>query len=142
MKGTHNLNRYLTAQKPLYDHVKNELKDGKKQGHWMWFIFPQAAGLGRSASSRRYAIQSQAEALAYLNHPILGDRLRECARILLAQEGKSAHTIFSSPDDLKLRSCMTLFAEISEPGSEFTKVLDHYYDGNRCLFTLDFLKKD
>ena len=142
MEKEKDLSRFVKAQNQIYQNVVNELKAGRKQGHWIWFIFPQAAGLGRSAASRRYAIQSKAKALAILNHPILGDRLRECARILLAQEGKSAHTIFSSPDDLKLRSCMTLFAEISEPGSEFTKVLDHYYDGNRCLFTLDFLKKD
>jgi uncharacterized protein (DUF1810 family) len=142
MKTGHDFQRFLKAQDLTYARVAQELKAGRKQGHWMWFIFPQAAGLGRSAASRRYAIQSKAEALAYLNHPILGDRLRQCACILLELKGKSAHAIFSSPDDLKLRSCMTLFAEISEPGSVFTKVLDHYYDGNRCLFTLDFLKKD
>ena len=133
------LNRYIQSQNPIYDSVLQELKAGKKRSHWMWFIFPQVIGLGRSATSMRYAIQSTREALAYLAHPLLGHRLRECAQILLELEGKSAHEIFSSPDDMKLRSSMTLFAEISPPGSVFEAVLEKYFNDQRCRQTMRFL---
>ena len=140
MKANQDLQRFLKAQDPAYASAVQELKTGRKQGHWMWFIFPQAAGLGRSAISRQFAIQNKAEALAYLHHPILGDRLRTCARILLGLEGKTAQAIFSSPDDLKLKSSMTLFAEISEPGNVFEQVLDKYYEGKRCPYTMTFIR--
>lgn len=135
------LSRFVEAQDGVYARVLGELKDGRKRSHWMWFIFPQVQGLGRSTTSRRFAIQSPQEARAYLDHPILGRRLKECCEILLALEGRSAHEIFSSPDDLKLRSSMTLFAEISEPGNPFEQVLDHYFNGQRCPRTTAFLKQ-
>ena len=139
MNENFDLSRFVQAQDPIYDHVLKELRAGQKRSHWMWFIFPQVIGLGRSATSQRYAIRSTKEALAYLAHPVLGERLRECAEILLQVEGKSAHQIFSSPDDMKLKSSMTLFAEISPPGSVFEEVLEKYFNNRRCRQTMRFL---
>jgi uncharacterized protein (DUF1810 family) len=138
----HNLNRFIEAQDPIYSNVVTELKSGKKLTHWMWFIFPQAAGLGRSPTSQYYAIKSKQEARQYLNHPILGERLKACAEILLGIEDRSAREIFGTPDDLKLRSSMTLFANISGPGSVFEKVLSKYYPGQQCQKTLAFLNQE
>src|ERR1051325_7183218 len=101
------LQRFVDAQEPIYGRVCVELKSGHKQSHWMWFIFPQIAGLGRSPMAQRYAISSLAEAKAYLEHPVLGPRLREYTRLVLAVEGRSAHGILGSPDDMKFRSCLT-----------------------------------
>jgi uncharacterized protein (DUF1810 family) len=127
--GFHSLDRFLTAQNPVYDQVLTELSGGRKRTHWMWFIFPQIAGLGRSETSRRYAIRDLEEARAYLAHPILGTRLRQCANLLLDISGRSAHEILGSPDDLKLRSSATLFAQVSPSGSAFHQLLDRFYGG-------------
>jgi uncharacterized protein (DUF1810 family) len=106
----HNLARFITAQQGVYARVLAELAAGRKESHWMWFVFPQLEGLGSSPTARHYAIASLAEAQAYLAHPLLGARLRECTALVIALEGTSAHAIFGYPDDLKFRSCMTLFA--------------------------------
>lgn len=124
-----NLDRFLTAQAPIYDQVLTELKSGRKRTHWMWFIFPQIAGLGFSDTSRRYAIRDLDEARTYLAHPVLGARLRECASLLLDISGRSAHEILGSPDDLKLRSSATLFALVSPAGSVFHQLLERFFGG-------------
>jgi uncharacterized protein (DUF1810 family) len=135
----HHLSRFLRAQEGDYARALSEIRDGRKHSHWMWYIFPQVAGLGASATSERYAIKSLAEAEAYLAHPVLGPRLRECAAAALAVEGRSALEVFGSPDDLKLRSCATLFACVSPPGSVFDRLLDKYFRGVRDGRTLDLL---
>ena len=127
MSDPYDLGRFLEAQRDDYALALTELRDGRKRSHWMWYIFPQLAGLGHSAMSRRYAISGLAEADAYLRHPVLGPRLVTCAEAALAIQGRTAHDIFGSPDDLKLRSCATLFAQISPPGSVFHRLLDKYY---------------
>jgi uncharacterized protein (DUF1810 family) len=128
-KDPHDLKRFVQAQAGSYPRALSEIENGRKESHWMWYIFPQFQGLGHSETARRYSIRSVAEAVAYMEHPILGPRLRECFEALLALEGRSAHEIFGSPDDLKLNSCATLFAHVSEPGSVFGSVLDRYFDG-------------
>lgn len=133
------LDRFLAAQEGVYSQALAELKAGRKRSHWMWFVFPQIDGLGRSPTARRYAIRSLAEAGAYLRHPVLGHRLRECAEALLVVEGRSATEILGHPDDLKLRSSMTLFARASGPGSVFDRVLDRYYLGRPDDLTLRIL---
>jgi uncharacterized protein (DUF1810 family) len=138
----YNLNRFLESQDRVYSNVLSELKSGNKQTHWIWYIFPQLSGLGRSPTSQYYAIKSKPEAVSYLNHPILGARLKECTEILLGIENKTAREILGRPDDLKFRSSMTLFAYISGPGSVFEKVLEKYFHGDRCHRTLSFLKAD
>ena len=117
----HNLSRFVEAQDQDYDQALSEIRRGRKQSHWMWYIFPQFDGLGFSAISRRYSIKSRAEAEAYLRHPVLGPRLIECAEAALGVEGRSAFEIFGSPDDMKLRSCATLFARVSPAGSVFER---------------------
>ena len=134
------LDRFVQAQAASFDHALAELQSGHKRSHWMWFIFPQLAGLGASALSQRYAIQSLAEAEAYLQHPVLGRRLIECAEAVLAVEGRSALDIFGSPDDLKLRSCATLFAQVSPPGSVFERLLEKYFDARPDERTLRLLR--
>jgi uncharacterized protein (DUF1810 family) len=129
----------MQAQKPVYAEALLEIKRGRKRSHWMWYIFPQFDGLGFSTTSRLYSIKSVAEAAAYLVHPVLGPRLRECAEAALAVEGRSAHEIFGSPDDLKLRSCATLFASVSPPGSVFHRILDKYFQGKPDPKTLGLL---
>ncbi len=131
-----NLSRFTTAQSPVYAQVLSELTAGRKQTHWMWYVFPQIAGLGYSETSKFYAIQSLEEASAYLDHVVLGTRLRECAEAVLAVEDKSALGIFGSPDDVKLHSSMTLFAQVDEPGSVFARVLEKYFSGKRDSETL------
>ena len=130
---------FLTAQTPVYPTVLAELRAGDKRTHWIWFIFPQVAGLGSSSMAVRYAIKSRAEAEAYLAHPILGPRLRECAQALLRIDGKTLEEVMGYPDDLKLRSSMTLFAAISEADSVFQAVLDRYFAGEGDSRTLDYL---
>jgi uncharacterized protein (DUF1810 family) len=125
----YNLNRFVEAQEGVYERALSEIRSGRKRSHWMWFIFPQYAGLGFSEISKRYAIKSLAEAEAYLNHPVLGARLLECAEAALAVEQRSAVDIFGFPDDMKLRSCATLFARVSPSGSIFVQVLDKYFEG-------------
>ena len=123
------LSRFVVAQQATYDQALRELRRGRKESHWMWFIFPQLAGLGRSSTARHYAIQSLEEARAYLAHPILGPRLEECCAAILTLDGTSAAAIFGCPDDLKLRSCMTLFAHVAGPQSKFMHVIDRYFSG-------------
>lgn len=134
------LERFVTAQQATYEHACAELRRGRKTGHWMWFIFPQIAGLGMSATSREYAIQSLEEARAYLAHPLLGKRLREISRIVLQIEGSTAEEIFGWPDDMKLRSSMTLFAQAGEATEEFSSVLKKYFGGWLDQRTLDLLQ--
>ncbi|EKD34052.1 MAG: protein of unknown function DUF1810 [uncultured bacterium] len=133
------LARFTSAQEGIYDRVLAELQNGRKRSHWMWFIFPQIDGLGHSATAKRYAIKSREEARGYLAHPILGARLMECAETVLAIEGRSASEIFGYPDDVKLRSSMTLYASITEPGSVFGLILDKFFSGRRDQKTLHFL---
>lgn len=125
----YDLNRFLEAQVADYDRAIYEIRSGCKASHWMWYIFPQFAGLGTSPTARRYAIRSVEEAEAYLRHPVLGARLIECARAALNVRGRSAREIFGSPDDLKLRSCATLFAAVSTPGSVFDRLIKKYFQG-------------
>ena len=129
----------MRAQKHVYADALSEITNGRKRTHWMWFVFPQLAGLGVSATSERYAIATVDEARAYLDHPILGPRLLECSESLLRVEGRSATAILGTPDDLKLRSCATLFASVSPPGPVFDRVLEKYYGGARDPKTLRLL---
>ena len=133
------LSRFVRAQKHVYADALSEITNGRKRTHWMWFVFPQLAGLGVSATSERYAIATVDEARAYLDHPILGPRLLECSESLLRVEGRSATAILGTPDDLKLRSCATLFASVSPPGSVFDRVLEKSYGGARDPKTLRLL---
>ena len=135
-----NLARFLQAQDGVFDDVLGELRAGRKRTHWMWFVFPQIDGLGFSSTARFYAIGSREEARRYLEHPVLGKRLEECVAAVLAVTGRTAHEIFGSPDDLKLRSSMTLFAAVSGPDSPFAKVLDRYYSGQADPRTLEILE--
>lgn len=147
MQDPFDLNRFVEAQAPVCEAVRSELAAGRKSTHWMWFVFPQIAGLGMSAMSQRYAIQSLSEARAYLAHPLLGARLRQGVALVAATEGRSAYEIFGAPDDMKLRSCLTLF-ERAAAGDEalaanpaaFTAVLDRFYSGERCGRTLALLE--
>jgi uncharacterized protein (DUF1810 family) len=139
-KSPLNLDRFVEAQAHNYEDAVAELRAGRKTSHWMWYVFPQIQGLGTSAMSSRYSIKSEDEARAYLNHPILGRRLRECATIVLNIEGRSANEIFGSPDDMKLRSSATLFAYVS--GDEiFQKILDKYFAGETDVNTIELLEK-
>jgi uncharacterized protein (DUF1810 family) len=135
----HDLTRFVQAQKHDYESALSEIRSGRKRSHWMWYIFPQFAGLGQSSTSRRYSIKSIAEAEAYLRHPILGPRLLECCEAVVAVEGRSALQIFGSPDDLKLKSCATLFAHVSPPGSVFDRVLAKYFRAEHDERTLRLL---
>jgi uncharacterized protein (DUF1810 family) len=121
--------RFVAAQDGVYDTALAELRAGRKRTHWMWFVFPQIAGLGSSPTARRYALCGLDEARAYLAHPVLGPRLREASRALLAVRGRSAEQILGYPDDLKLRSSMTLFARAADDPAVFEAVLERYYDG-------------
>ena len=133
------LQRFLDAQDGVYEQALAELRAGRKRSHWMWFVFPQIAGLGHSSTAAYYAIADLAEARAYLAHPLLGARLAECAEALLGVTGRTAHEILGSPDDLKLRSSMTLFAQVAGPDSVFRRVLERYYGGEADARTLDLL---
>ena len=137
----HDLNRFVQAQEGSYAQALTELRSGRKRSHWMWFIFPQLAGLGFSSTAQFFAIKSLDETEAYLNHPVLGARLIECVEALLRLEGRSAEEIFGYPDYLKLRSCATLFAEISAPGSVFHRLLAKYYPEGPDPKTLELLEK-
>jgi uncharacterized protein (DUF1810 family) len=133
------LERYIKAQASVYARALAELRGGHKQSHWMWFIFPQIVGLGRSSMSQTYAIQSLEEAREYLAHPVLGARLRECCRTVLDLDGKTAHEIFRSPDDLKFRSSLTLFAQAAPDESLFDDLLVKYFGGKEDPATLELL---
>jgi uncharacterized protein (DUF1810 family) len=137
-----NLNRFRKAQQGIYDLVLAEIRGGRKESHWMWYIFPQYDGLGTSAMAQRYAIKSVAEAEAYLGDPLLGPRLLECAEAALAIPGRSASEVFGYPDDMKLRSCATLFAAVSPPDSVFERLLEKYFAGERDERTTQLLKLD
>ena len=144
MDDNRNLQRFVDAQEPVFAEVRAELRAGCKRGHWMWFVFPQIAGLGHSATARFYAISSRAEAAAYLAHPILGPRLRECCRLVTLVEGRSARQIFGSPDDMKFRSSLTLFAAVASSDAAgaasdnaiFTSALEKYFGGAPDELTL------
>lgn len=129
MNDPFNLQRFVDAQDAVYESVLGELRAGRKTSHWMWFVFPQIAGLGFSAMSQRYAIAGRDEAVAYDRHPVLGPRLRECTALVNAVEGRSAHQIFGSPDDMKFRSCMTLFSECADDPQPFRDALQKYFGG-------------
>ena len=135
----HGLRRFLDAQSGCYDDVLAELREGRKRTHWMWFVFPQVEGLGSSATARHYAIRSLDEARAYLAHPVLGARLRECAARVAGIAGRTAQQIFGSPDDLKLCSSMTLFEHVAGGGTVFSRVIERFYGGERDARTLAIL---
>ena len=140
MTDPFDLDRFVRAQDPVYRAVQGELARGRKQTHWMWFVFPQIAGLGLSAMSQRYAIGSGAEARAYLAHPLLGARLVECTRLVLAVEGRTINAILGAPDDAKFRSSMTLFGAVSDQPI-FDQAIARYFSGERDHATLEILAK-
>jgi len=139
MDAPYDLSRFVRAQETEYERALAEIKGGLKLSHWMWYVFPQIEGLGFSATSKRYAIKSLGEARAYLEHPILGPRLLECAEAVLSIEGRSATEIFGAPDDLKLWSCATLFGRVAPPGSVFERLLQKYYRALPDKQTLELL---
>jgi uncharacterized protein (DUF1810 family) len=139
MTDSFDLERFVDAQSAVYTRVLAELRRGRKQSHWMWFIFPQLAGLGHSAMAQRFAIASTQEAAAYLAHGILGQRLVECTALVNAVEGRTITEILGSPDDLKFCSSMTLFAAVSDE-TEFARAIAKYYGGTRDSRTLDLLQ--
>jgi len=134
------LSRFVSAQEPIYDVALAELRKGRKESHWMWFIFPQLAGLGTSSMAREYAIRSLDEARAYLSHPVLGPRLLDCCGALLTVNGRSASEIMGSPDDMKLRSSMTLFSLAGSSHLEFEDVISKYFGGLHDVRTTQLLK--
>jgi uncharacterized protein (DUF1810 family) len=133
------LARFVEAQAPTYVQVLDELRQGRKTSHWIWFIFPQLAALGQSARAKRYGIRSKDEAVAYLAHPVLGARLRECVGLVNQIDGSTAHDIFGYPDDLKFRSSMTLFAAATSDSAIFKEALAKYYGGEGDPLTLEKL---
>jgi len=135
----HTLQRFVDAQAPVYAQVRAELRDGRKRSHWMWFVFPQIKGLGVSPTAQFYAIASRGEAEAYLAHPVLGPRLTECTQLVLDVAGRSAHDIFGSPDDLKFRSSMTLFADVTADNALFRAALRRYFNGEPDRRTIEIL---
>jgi len=143
MTDPFDLERFVTAQEPVFDTVLNELRAGRKRTRWMWFVFPQLRGLGRSSNAEYYGISSLAEARAYLAHPVLGPRLDLCTRTVLEIEPRSLHAIFGSPDDMKFRSCATLFAIASqEQDSAFQRALDRWCDGRPDEQTLALIRHE
>ena len=141
MEDKFNLQRFVEAQKGSHNSALKEIKNGKKQSHWMWYVFPQLKGLGRSSTSQFYGIGSKAEAKAYLHHPILGARLIEITNVLLTITDKTALEIFGQPDDLKLKSSMTLFALVAEDSTMFISVLEKYYDGKLNWKTKEMIEQ-
>jgi len=140
MSDPHHLQRFLNAQSSIYDQACSELRAGRKRTHWMWFIFPQLAGLGHSETARFYAIRSLAEAKAYLQHPVLGPRLVECTTLVTQIDGKTIHDILGSPDDMKFRSCMTLFEQAAAENTPFKEGLLKYFGGESDPLTLEHLR--
>ena len=140
MEDKYDLKRFIDAQQGSFEIALNEIKRGRKTSHWMWYIFPQYKGLGRSKMSEKYSIKSVEEAKAYLNNSIIRDRLIEISAALLQIEGKSANEIMGAPDDIKLKSCMTLFNHVQNDIDIFQKVLDKYYEGKRSYRTLQKIK--
>jgi uncharacterized protein (DUF1810 family) len=141
MNDPFNLTRFVTAQSPVYQQVLTELRNHRKTTHWIWFIFPQLRGLGSSPTAQTYAIQSLAEATAYLAHPILGPRLHECTQLLLNARAYPIRQILGTPDDLKFRSSMTLFAQATPTNPIFAETLDAFFAGNPDDLTLNILAK-
>jgi uncharacterized protein (DUF1810 family) len=139
MSDAYNLQRFLDAQAHTYHTVLAELRAGRKSSHWIWFIFPQIAGLGHSAMAQQFAIGSLDEAKAYLQHPALGPRLRECTQLVLNVEGRSAEEIFGYPDNLKFRSCITLFLTAATDNAIFKDALLKYFDGQPDQLTINIL---
>jgi len=140
-RDLHNLRRFVQAQEESYEQALSEISNGCKRSHWMWYIFPQFDGLGASWTSKCYSVKSVAEAEAYLAHPVLGPRLVECAEAVLRVQGLSAVDIFGSPDEMKLRSCATLFAFVSPEGSVFHRLIDKYFRGEQDDRTLRLIRK-
>lgn len=140
MNEAYDLSRFVDAQRPVFDRVMDELRAGRKTSHWMWFIFPQLRGLGSSETAMRFGITDRAEACAYLDHPLLGPRLDDCVRTLLKHGHLSAFQILGSPDDLKLRSCLTLFNEAKPDSALFRLGLDQFFDGKPDDRTLRLLR--
>ena len=141
MSDAYNLHRFLDAQELVHDTVLAELRAGRKSSHWSWFIFPQIAGLGHSAMAQQFAIGSLDEATAYLQHPVLGQRLRECTQLVLNVEGRTIEEIFPYPDNLKFRSCSTLFMVATTDNALFKNALHKYFDGQPDQVTLDILAR-
>ena len=135
------LQRFVEAQDRVYETALEELRAGRKRSHWIWFVFPQLQGLGRSPTAIRYGITSLAEARAYLDHDVLGPRLRECARLIAGIQGSSAEDIFGWPDNLKVCSSMTLFARATDDNADFRAVLDRFYDGVEDALTVEQLAR-
>jgi uncharacterized protein (DUF1810 family) len=133
------LQRFVEAQDRVYDTVLAELRSGAKRSHWIWFVFPQLRGLGHSATAQRYGISSLAEARAYLSHPVLGPRLRECTQLVAEIDGRSVDEVFGRPDNMKVRSSMTLFARATDDNAEFRAVLDKFYGGEHDGATTELL---
>lgn len=141
MSDAFDLNRFVEAQDGVHENALAELRNGRKRTHWMWFVFPQIAGLGASAIVRRYAIGSLAEARAYLAHPLLGERLRVCTQAANAWEDRSAHALFGAPDDIKFRSSMTLFARADPDAPDFARALATFFGGQADPLTLERLSE-
>ena len=141
LSDSYNLARFIKAQAPIYEQALVELRRGRKTGHWMWFIFPQVAGLGISETSRTFAIGSLDEARAYLHHDVLGPRLRECTQTAIDLETRTADDIFGGIDAVKFRSCLTLFVKVSAPDDVFTRALEKFFQGRPDERTLDLLKR-
>jgi uncharacterized protein (DUF1810 family) len=139
MDDPHNLKRFVDAQAAVFEQVCQELREGRKRTHWMWFIFPQIRGLGHSPMAIKYAISSREEAEAYLEHPILGPRLRECSRLVLAVEGRPIDQILGYPDDMKFRSSMTLFDHVTPDNQVFRDALQKYFGGEVDSLTVELL---
>jgi uncharacterized protein (DUF1810 family) len=139
MNDPYDLQRFESAQDPVFEQVCTELREGEKRSHWMWFIFPQLRGLGHSQMAVRFAISSREEAEAYLRHPVLGPRLQECTRLVTLVEGRSISQIFGHPDDLKFRSSMTLFASVASDNQIFKDALQKYFAGEFDRLTLERL---
>lgn len=133
------LQRFIQAQERVYESVRQELARGKKTSHWMWFVFPQLKELGQSATAKYFGIGSKDEALAYWQHPLLGARLKECTQLVLAQRNRTAHEIFGTPDELKFRSCMTLFAQVTPGEPVFRQALEYFFAGRSDGSTLRLL---
>jgi len=143
MSNENDLQRFVDAQDPRIADAQAELRAGRKRTHWMWFVFPQLRGLGQSQMAWHFGIASRDEAAAYLAHPVLGPRLRECVELVLAVRGRTAHEIFGSPDDLKLLSCLTLFAEVEQARGQgvFDRAIRQFYGGQPDQATLELLSK-
>lgn len=142
VKVSFDLERFVVAQAPVYERVRAELAAGAKASHWIWFIFPQLRGLGRSAMAEHFGLADRAEAEAYLAHPVLGARLRECTRLVLEVRNKTLHEIFGSPDDLKFHSSMTLFAAVAPEETLFRQALDRCFDSRPDTLTEQMLGGD